>query len=141
MAKTNGRKARPRNGAEMSIGGTIDVQLTEGTLDDLLKGKQVTIGTGHAMEFYLALKTGDKDAVVHFSPWFDAADCKLSIENSTAIDGEFNDAIEVILRDTEDRSVGVQVNVDQAEALAGVLSHYAQAWRALEALKADQPSA
>ncbi|GEM_PF-3511515 len=140
MAKTNGRTARPKKSAEMSIGGPLDVQLTKGTLEDLLNGSQVTINTGNAMEFYLALKTGDKDAVVNFSPWFDASNCQVKIENSVAIDGEFADAIEVILRDREDRSVGLELNVEQAEKLAGILQLYTQARRGYEALKADQPT-
>ena len=126
---------------ELEMGGTLDVQLTQGTLQDLLNGNQVMIGTGVAMEFYLAVKAGDKDSIVRFTPWFDAADCKLSIGNSTAKDDSFDDAICINLVDTENRSVSIQVNADQAEALAGVLNHYVQAWKALELLRADCPVA
>lgn len=125
----------------MGMGGTVKVELTKGALDELLGGKEVTIKTDHGMEFYLAVKTGDKDAVVHFTPWFDMAKCRVKIENSIASDGEFVDAIEIILRNTEDRHVGFVVNVEQAEKLTGVLQHYAQARRAYEALRTDQSAA
>ena len=124
------------------MGGEVTVQLTNESLDKFISGERVTINTDHAMEFYLTLKPGgSKDALVEFTPWFNMADCRVKIKNSVAIDGEFHDALEVILYNREDRSVGLELNVEQAEKLALVLQHYAQARLYYEALKEDQPTA
>ena len=127
-------------GGEMAMGGTIRLSLLPEVLDKLRAEKEVNIELG--LELSLQLKAGSKNEILEMSPWFDADKARVSIENSIASDGSLVcfDYIEVDVKSSENRSFGFTVLPEQAEALAQVLMNYAQASKAVEALRSEQPA-
>jgi hypothetical protein len=140
MAKTNGRKTQPRKGA-LKMSGTIRMMLKPEDLREIAKGRAVNVIMADNSEVYLQFEKGDENRLVELNPYFDAEEIRVSIKNSLETDRELVDWIEIRLVDAEARSFGFTINADQAEAIAGVLSHYVQAWRSVESLRSAQKAA
>lgn len=130
MAKTN-----------LGMGGTIRLSLLPEDLDKVKAGQEVCADVeGH--ELHIQLKAGSKNQILELSPWFDVDHTHVSIDNSVAHDGTMPclDYVEIDVKDGGGRSFGFTVSPEQAEALAAVLTNYAQASKAVEALRSEQPS-
>ncbi len=111
------------------LGGTIRFTGKD-ILERLAKDGQVTIDGGREAPFYLEYEKGEHDQLVEFSPlaWFDDAD--VSIHTDCKAGDLIGDSLAVYIEGPDGRSLGLNVSVDQADALARVLQNYVTAYKA-----------
>jgi hypothetical protein len=124
MAKQNGK---------MRLAGTVHVAGPD-LIERLVKGEEVIFEEDH-VEFCLKVSKAPADKIVTFSPlvWLDAADVK--IQTDARDDDLIGEDLTLYLIEGKERSVGINVSVEQAEALARVLTNFVSMYRAKEELE------
>ena len=116
----------------IKLGGTVRF-CGKDILERLARDGRVTIDDGDAVEFYLEYEKEEHDQVVEFSPLFWLNEADVSIH--TDADVKDSKTLTFYIEGPDKRSVGLNVSVAQAEALAHILSNFIAANKAVVELE------
>ena len=120
-----------KSDARIEMAGTIHLAGPD-IIERLAKGESVRFreGTNGVAELDLVIEKADKEKIVSFDPlvWIEHADVSI---HTDATDGEeVCEDLCIFIDGKFDRSIGLNVSVDQAEVLARILSNFVTAYKA-----------
>jgi hypothetical protein len=122
-----------KSDARIRVGGTIHLAGPD-IIERLAKGESVRFCDEHATELDLIIEKADKEKIVSFDPlvWIERADVSI---HTDATDGdEVSDNLAIFIDGKFDRSIGLNLSVEQAEVLGRILTNYVAAFKAKQEL-------